>query len=365
MVEVKKSKFQYKRIVVILVIALIAFKSYQHFKPRDLISIIGEESILNPEKVNIHRFGGLSSAAYDFDIEDKEDIKRLIQLMKSIKIRRYGMGKSGVRYDGHIDNITFNNNKTIVRIEIIGEQYVYLYLFPQDIGHNEYKIIGDIDTSFIDKIIDKKSLKSNNNEVNDVFSLIDIYQLDDNTYWDYILPDKTHMYKQLWSKDVREKNTKLSMQYVSDPIDDEGKYRDRIKEQEVEITPNQISIDNTVVLKAPLKKGNTWETSIQLSIDGVSKTYEATVNIEEVTEKTVTTRLVVTNLGEFKEKEYIKIQTYQKNFGIIYESYNDKDGQKHETKLEKVYKNVIHEFIDPREFMKFNDLDVIEGNFFK
>lgn len=359
MVEEKKSKIPYKRIVVIIIIALIVLKSYQHFKRRDLISIIGEEYLFNLEEVKIHRWGGVYSASYDYNIEDKGDIEGLIKLIKSIRVRRYFIG-NGVIYDGNIDNVSFNNGESIVRIEIIGEGYIMLDIFPDDASYRNYKIIGDIDTSTIDRIIDKKSLQ---NISGDKSHLIDIYELDENAYMDYILSDKIHMYKKLLSKRVSDEGTELIMNHVSDPIDHEGKFRDRIKEQEIEITSDRITIDDMVVLKTPLKEGNTWDTNVELAMDGASKTHKATVSIQEVTDKTVTTRLVVPNLEGYKDKEYVKIQKYQKNFGLIYESYNDQYGLIHEIKLEKVYRNDMHEFIDPREFMKYNDLETIEGDF--
>lgn len=363
--EVKKFRIRYKRIIVALVIILIAFKSYQHFRPRNLISIIGEEGITNPSEVNIRRIIGLSSTSYDFDIDDKDDIKRLMQLIKTIKVRRYSIGNAGVSYDGHIDDITitFNDNKSLVRIEIIGKQYIMLDFYPDGVKYDNYKIIGNIDTSSIDKIIGKKITEKSSNKADNALNLYDIYEFEDDAYWDYILSGKTHMYKRLGYKDMKEENVNIVMQYVSDPIDDRGKYVDRIKKEKIEITPKEIIIDNIMVLKAPLRKGNTWKTNIELTLGGVTNTYEAIVNIEEITEETVTCRLIVPDLKEFKDNKYIRVQTYQRNFGLIYESYNDKDGFRHETKLERVFKNVIPEFIDPREFMKFNDLEVLKDAF--
>ncbi|WP_432403484.1 hypothetical protein [Wukongibacter sp. M2B1] len=364
--ENSKSKIKYKRLIIIILIVLLALKSYQHFKKRELISIIGEGAISNFEKVNISRYEGRYSTNYDFEIDDSEDITKLIQLIKPIKVRRYGNGNAGFSYNGHLDKITFNNDKRIIIISIYGEEYINLNVFDNGVNHKTYKIIGDIDTSSIDKIIAQKTSEAYNKSKSDyVFSLYDIYRSDKDAYWDYILPNKTHMYKVILSKDVTKEKVEIIEEYVSDPIDDRGEYVERIKEKEIEITSDTITIDGTVVLKAPIEKGNTWDTKIQLTIDKVPKTYGASVTIEEVNEKSVITRLVVPNLVDFKDKEYIRKQIYQKNFGLVYESYNDKEGLRHETRLEAVYKNYISDFIDPREFMKLNDLEVIEESFEK
>lgn len=158
MIEDKDLSFKVKKLILVVLLVLIALKSYQHFKPRDLISIIGDNSIESHEEVNIDRYNVLSSATYDLHIDD---IDGLIQLLKSIKVRRFFIGDGEVRYEGHMDHITFNNNKRIVNIRIIGDQYIWLHIFPDDISYNNYKIIGDIDTSLIDRIIDKNVRQEN------------------------------------------------------------------------------------------------------------------------------------------------------------------------------------------------------------
>lgn len=364
MTEESKFKIRLKQVVIIILLALILLKSYQHFRPRDLISIIGEGSLSASEEVNIRRFWGLDSTRYDFKVENKEDIRRLTELIEAIRVRNYGNGNSVLYYKGHKDTIRFNSGKRMIEVGIYGKEHVTLTVFDHDHNYKTYKVIGDIDKSCIEDIITAKTSEIYNSNIpNDVFSLYDIYQITEDKYWDYLLPDKTHMYKKLSDRSVKDEGVNITMQYVNGPIGDRVKVIERIRDQKIEITSDSIKIDGTEVLEAPLKKGKAWKTNIPLDINGDLKSYEATVTIEEADDKTVTTRLVVSNLNEFKDLEYVRIQTYLKGFGLIYEGYNDEDGLWHETSLETVYKNPTRDFLDPKEFMKSKDLDVIEDNF--
>ncbi|WP_425446965.1 hypothetical protein [Dethiothermospora halolimnae] len=359
----KKFKiYKYKSFWIILIIMIIAFKNYQYFRHRDLISIIDKSNIVGSQKVIIRRSDMRDSIHYNFDIDNKNDIEKIIQLIKSIEVRRYSSGPSGIRYNGCENSIVFENKDNIINMDIIGNNHVSIRSYPDDFDYNTYKIIGNIDASCLDDIIEKKT-KYIENKSDSSFNLYDIYAVDRDGYWDYKLSDGTHMYKNLGFKEIKDNKIKVNMRYVKDNIDKRGKYIDRIKEKEIEIISSQLIIDDTMVLKTPLKKGNTWQTKVKLNIGGVEEIYDATVTIEEVTKKIVKTSLVVSDLKKFKNKEYIRTQIYQKNFGLIYEKYNDKNGLNHEVRLDKVYKYSLREFIDPREYMKLNDLEVIEDDF--
>lgn len=147
--------------IIIILIILLSFKVYWHLKLRDFTYLMDNENLSAQEEVKIYRYGSYPFKTYEVKVYDKEDIQKLIDLIQSIKVRRYYIGDGELYYEGHIDYISFNNGKRIVSMRIIGNKFIKVRRFPNDFEYEYelHRISGDIDMSIIDRIVEKENLE--------------------------------------------------------------------------------------------------------------------------------------------------------------------------------------------------------------
>jgi hypothetical protein len=95
---------------------------------------------------------------------------------------------------------------------------------------------------------------------------------------------------------------------------------DRISYSTIEITENQVICDGSVVLKTPLVKGNTWTTDYKVKPS--KGMYKATIEIIEVSDKSIKTKAIVYEDSHDIEEQYEEITVYEKGIGMLSKQYS-------------------------------------------
>lgn len=163
-------------------------------------------------------------------------------------------------------------------------------------------------------------ISSSEELMNDNKSIIDVFPNQEGYVWFYEGPNDSEKVTMIQNADNSNDIITLTLLSCREDLAGEVKIEDRISSTIVEITKDSISIDDSVVLKAPLILGGKWETKYKIKPS--KEEYNATIEIIELTEINITTKVFVSKDDNLIDENYEETVIYEYGKGILSEWYN-------------------------------------------
>ncbi len=180
------------------------------------------------------------------------------------------------------------------------------------------KEVEDIDIEVSDKNVDENEILDEVKE--ETYSIMNVFPQKVGFVWYYEGPNDTEKVSVIDSISQSEKNVVLTILNCREDLTGEELFENRLSQNIIEISDENIIIDESVVLSAPLVVGNSWDTNYKLKPSG--DTYTATIEIVDINENEIITKVVVSSDNNAIDDSYEEIVKYEIGIGIKSEWYN-------------------------------------------
>ncbi len=179
------------------------------------------------------------------------------------------------------------------------------------------KEVEDIDIEVSDKNVDENEILDEVKE--ETYSIMNVFPQKVGFVWYYEGPNDTEKVSVIDSISQSEKNVVLTILNCREDLTGEELFENRLSQNIIEISDENIIIDESVVLSAPLVVGNSWDTNYKLKPSG--DTYTATIEIVDINENEIITKVVVSSDNNAIDDSYEEIVKYEIGIGIKSEWY--------------------------------------------
>ncbi len=150
-------------------------------------------------------------------------------------------------------------------------------------------------------------------------NMYSVFPMIEGFVWYYEGPNDTELVSIIDKIEKYEDRIVLIVANCREDLTGEELLQNRISYKTVEVYKNKIVMDNSVILKEPLVLGNKWETDYV--IKPTNKKSEASIEIIENNDKTITTKVKVDIDDNGIKQNYEELVTYELGRGITSEWY--------------------------------------------